>query len=167
MSVKALPFLFAMVCAGGCGGGGPVNFSVDGERPLSSLTDAEIDKTCYELKLGMSTYFSADEICTMAGLAMRELSKKDASYCEQFREACLAYPIDYYDSMSCDLKDEDLSSCSATVAELEACANDQLKASKSMAAGLTCSSSLQSYENVAPPASCQALQATCPGVSVF
>ena len=98
--------------------------------------------------------------------------------CSQTRDACIASPPDDDDSPddmdSCDLNDADAQSCTATVAEIEACTKAQIAEFKSQIQGVSCDTLTISDENddgddgddgePALPPACQTVEQKCPSL---
>jgi len=149
-----------------CGDGNAINFSVDGARTLSSLDPSELDAICRDMSQ-VVTYFSQGDICLVSGLAMRDLvGKGDPAYCKSFYNQCMSQPLPPLE-YDCDMKgSEGLPGCQATVQELEDCANDRVRALRSALPSLTCSTVKDSWIHLDNPASCQAIEARCPGIDL-
>jgi hypothetical protein len=148
------------------------------DKQLTALTDAEKASVCQKL----SAYFSSPAVsksfeeflcrAESAAFALFSNPQTDAALqaaCKPLYDQCIAAPV--MTSESCDVQQVS-STCTATVAEYDACMNDFAKGLDQVLAAipscdkLTLASASQSPSGPSTPASCQTLQAKCPDVSV-
>ena len=164
--------------SGAPGSAGGLSTNVPGDTPLNELSDSELEQLCKDFTAsygpGSALETSSKEFsCRFSGLLTGALSgaKTDAELrtaCKATYDACLKAPNEAADPETCDKPD---SSCTATVAEVKACAQDSVAALDELKDAIpTCAeATLESLQNLdipteedASPASCTALQAKCP-----
>ena len=176
---------------GASGEGGNDNNGAQGSNVSTGLPETKSlgDLTAEEAVQGCETLFSqAAEVfnqetvlnfyCTTLSLQFAQ----DAAGCNSSVEECLMQPdtadsaaalgLDFSNS-DCETSAEDLADCTATVGELEQCFNDMLAPLADAIAVFSCDlagdmEALQAasagLEGGGAPASCTALETTCPSV---
>lgn len=156
------------------GGGG----DVADDTQAQDLTTEQREALCMEYEEYFTSQLSEQEIksfaCTFAGFFTAAFSGDgenfDVQICEQVRSECLTQPLeeDGADTGEGDCAVEDFNDCTATVAEMEACAQEQVQQFKDLAASFRSCSSIDPNTEVSlggegelGPA-CQVLQDKCP-----
>jgi hypothetical protein len=170
-SKNLLPLSLLLICfLAACGEGLPeASFPVEQTRPLSDLTSEERGLICEEIRQVYATAITKSEVCTLAGLAIKTDEGSGEQQCSQVYKLCLDQEVTIpAPDWECGvLSTEQTRSCTATVSELEACVNDELRLMKQVLSGLSCSSSLESLEDrLREPPSCQRLESQCPTLSI-
>lgn len=158
--------------------GGAFTSTLPGDKPLNSLTDAEFAGLCQEFDADFgpdtaSGKAAVEADCRLAGLFFAALSggQTDAAVqaaCKSGYDECIAAPTQS-DPAQCTKPG---ASCTATVAEAEACFNDSIAAFATLrdalpmcsaltVASLSDGSSSPTSSEMTPP-SCVTYQAKCP-----
>lgn len=156
--------------------GGGLDTGLPGDKPLSSLTDDELAALCDKFDDFYSTGKVADALqdfnCGFAGLFAAAFSGADSdaavrAACKATYDECAAAPSET--TSTCN---EPSGTCTATVAELEACANDSGKALEQVASAFPSCAELtltdlmgmgDDTEMLENPVSCAILETKCPG----
>jgi hypothetical protein len=162
----------ALLALSSCGDSRTVDFPVDDGKTMDTLTPAEAQAMCASLV--SYTDESVKVACLAQGLGARFEMMGSQEACEAAVASCEA---ELQAQMpTCELAQGlRLENCSATVGEYEMCINDSLAMMDELKSKLSCSASLEELTkfyleyletNSAPqlPASCQTLQAKCPGL---
>jgi hypothetical protein len=157
------------------GSPGDLDTGLPADKPLSDLTDAEITGLCSKF----DEFFSSGSVgmnleefsCRFSGLFAAALggAETDAAAraaCKTAYDACVAAPAE-----TTEMCGRPTGTCTATVAELEACANDsakavdQLTASFPTCAELTLADLTGGGGDAEPqdPVSCTMFEMKCPG----
>lgn len=159
MNRKRIWIVAPALLVAACGDGVPqASFPVQSSKTIESLTPTDLVAICGEMKRVMRAAVTKDELCVMAGGLSAALSFGKET-CQDAYSACMQRPDEQlWAGYSCGLKIE---GCSATVQEFETCFNDSLVVLKDFVSDLSCSSTKKAP---ADPASCQALEAKCPGL---
>jgi hypothetical protein len=166
--------LFAMILAG-CGGGGgtgTLSTSVPGDRPLNGLTSSEIATLCADLANYSSNSALKRDNCHLSGFVTASLASSMSTAtdvelqvaCSQISTSCLTT------TPNCPIPAP--ADCTATVADLIACANDSAAQTHMLASQVPACSGISraAIKNaissvgsvlVGQPASCQAYAAKC------
>lgn len=156
----------------GCGGG--INSGVDGSKKGSELTDDEAEKVCVATIEYSADAVSAADSCKIFGLLaykFAEAANQNAlEACEAARDECLdeaEKAPEEPDTRACGLVDADvLSSCDATVAEVEGCLSALIDRSASALKKIPDCAGLEGYEledeDEDLPKSCEVVQKECP-----
>lgn len=139
---------------GGDGGGG----SVDSGKQLSELSGDEANALCSSIEAGVDLDAAQRLSCAFAAA----FSSMDEASCQTAFDACLAEPFEAEES-DCPVENEIDDSCTATVAELEACVDEVNAALKSVADGFSCAEELD-LTALEPGEACTAFDEKCPGV---
>lgn len=150
--------------------GGSFVSSVSGSKVLSSLTDAEIQTWCADISKSDALKPVTDFSCRVAGLLAALFTQTDPdaqAACQSAYTSCVTDPT----SSQCSHKPS--ASCQATVAEYDACLNDEVAVVKTLAAQIPmCSTLTQAALQMGgdpgdqtPPASCQIISEKCPEVA--
>lgn len=169
------PFAMGLVLTG-CGGdgGGGLDTGIEGDRQLDDLSDEEAQQACRELESYLLTSIDPDEIqratCTATGIASE--NTVPGTTCEAVVDDCTAEPADPLDlDFDCDSATADpLSTCQATVAELEACITEMTGNLDATFSELTCdiaddpdwSTQLEEITADLQSPSCEQLEDDCP-----
>ncbi|MEI9942570.1 MAG: hypothetical protein WDO69_35600 [Pseudomonadota bacterium] len=175
-----LSLAMCVACGGSSdgGNGAPANSSgnyssgVSGDKQLGALTDQEFQGVCKNL----SDYFSSGAVgkgfeeftCRFEGLLAGVAAQTDAELqaaCKATYDQCVAAPTTTTET--CTKPD---ASCTATVAEYDACVNDSAKALTTLANSIPSCDKLTMAslgmiavdDSTATPASCTTLQTKCP-----
>jgi hypothetical protein len=153
-------------------GAGDYSSGVSGDKQLGSLSDSEFQGLCKKLSDHFSTGSvgkSVEEFtCRLAGLFAGATAETDAALkaaCKSAYDQCLAAP-----HMTDETCTKPAATCTATVAEYDACVSDSAKALVALGnelpacAELTLSSleMIDLGEETASPASCKVLETKCP-----
>lgn len=164
----------AGVTGGMSGSTGGLDTGLPGDKPISSLTDAEIARLCGQFDQFASGSVAKDgkELeCRLtasfsAAFEGADTDAKAQAACKAAYDQCQAEPAEAPEECS-----KPTGMCTATVAEIEACAGDSAKAlhqglsTVPSCAELTLASAEIDLEKLsAPPASCAIVQAKCPDV---
>lgn len=159
--------------SGGAGGqGGPLlRTTVPGDRIADQLTPTELTQVCKDLSVGLEAFEKMLEpkFCNLAGIIAYSVGDRSQATCEEAVKSCLAAPKEPSEE-SC----EALTGCKATLAEVLACSNDQITATNAFFDKLPTCSQLTVGGGDAPgdgegppvPASCKAIEAKCPSITV-
>ncbi len=144
----------------------PFESSVAAETQVSTLDTAGSESLCNEAEAYWNANVDESALvrmnCTLTALIFGGLGGgAEGASCQDIVNACIAEGSAEPESFSCD---EFIgTTCEATVAEVSSCLEAQVNALNSLAASLSCSSSLQSLGNVgAVPSGCRALEEKCP-----
>jgi hypothetical protein len=173
-SVVVPGVFFAMILAG-CGGGGSTgtfSTSVPGDRPLNGLSSSEIATLCADLANYSSNSTLKRDNCRLTGFLTASLASSmstatDAELqaaCSQISTSCLTT------TPNCPVPAP--ADCTATVAELTACASDSAAQTHLLASQVPACTGINrtAIKNatssvgsalVGQPASCQAYEAKC------
>ena len=164
----------------GCGSGGSsptAVTTVDGTKPLNTLTAAETTQLCNDIDAYMGKGVSKANLCKMAAVMDAAFGgpTSDAAAqaaCTSVYNQCMAAPA----SSSTQTCDPIPATCTATVAQFSACATDSLVALNQVLGAIpSCnaitlaelsSSSGTTTDTTTTPASCQAFETACPTYSV-
>lgn len=142
------------------GGGSGFKTSVDSSKRVDMLSASEKQTLCQEFsKWGESTLKSLKpKICRLV-----VLFTPDQKSCEAAVKECIEAPIDPSDDDSCDAPNN----CSASVAEVQRCLNDQSKLLSDYFGSFPACSQAGPNVMLPPdptePASCTAIASKCPG----
>lgn len=166
--------LLALACTflacGGDSGPDSVDSGLPAERKGSELSDTEADQICKARAEYGATLIDEDEAkrvaCVFSGLLF---SEGNAETCQMFVDMCVNEEFEEGEGGEggeCYL-DFELSTCDATVSEIEACLTEKDRDAAAAAKSLTCSSAFggEGMEPQAGPA-CSAAQVKCPGIFV-
>lgn len=158
------------------GPGGDFDSGLPTDKPIASLTDAELGGLCDKFDDFYATGKVADDLqdfsCRFSGLlaaafANAETDAAARTACKTAYDACAAAPGET--TSTCG---KPTGTCTATVAEVEACANDSAKALAQLVSAfpscveLTLADLMDSGEEPTTPedpASCTTLEMKCPG----
>lgn len=185
---RAAP-LVSFLLAAGCGGGGEsIDTGLNGSLSLSELSSAQVESACTEIGQQSTNIvvnaFDKDLACRLAGLGgdTREECNEIVSLCKknisQSDIDALLEEEDFVegDDLACDASDlGDLSGCSATVSDFEACYNSLIKLVLDAFNGFSCDdigSDEESFDafvdalDVEGTAECTALESACAGSSI-
>lgn len=168
------------VATGGTGGsatGGSVDFTttVAGTKTIDKLTPAEAAQLCkdFEAASAKQTASLAPGVCKLAGLFSTLEDNSTQATCEAAVQSCLA---EFNKPDTTEQMCEPITGCTASVAEVTKCLNDQYAAARAFFDALpTCEQNAKgSTEPMgngtgmgAPmqPASCKAIETTCPMIA--
>ena len=167
-------------CDSSDGGSSEIDLGSD-DKVASSLTEAEATSACEKAQKKMAGTGDGEAqkhmICVTMGLMVKSFGGDDAACQTNYDECMKAEPQEPTDEDEtqdgCEDAYADLQECDATLGEIEACFNDMLAAQDAAYDALldvTCSSTaeeleaLQGEDGFEEPASCVALEKTCPGV---
>lgn len=157
---------FAMAvaaCGGDDGGGSGFSTGVSGSKKLDQLSASETQQLCSDLEeWGQEVVENGrPKLCRIAGIFA-----EDEAQCEMLVQECINEPDEPTPGM-CEAPDN----CSATVAEVQKCLDDavvefnklldQFPTCKQIASGMASVPVSQPQQ----PASCKAIESTCPDVS--
>lgn len=146
--------------------------SFDPDRLVSELSDDDVLALCDELDAWANELYAAigGDVCEFAGLFAAALLPGDpVANCEAQAAMCRTSPTE--STTTCNLAET--ASCTATVAEIEACLDAAREAFVTAFGALDCS--LAADPNALPaggpappvtPDACTVLAETCPGVSI-
>ena len=173
-SLIVLTFLSLAACdddGGGGGGGGPLESGVEGDKGLSSLSDAEVNTLCESFaSYGQALLgsISKEDICIFVAAALMQ----DSTSCEAVVPQCVADPevsdpSDEESPACTEGAKADFMNCTATVDELEGCMEAYMNKLRSDVGGATCASagqgaSLDLSPNALP--ACASVVEKCPGL---
>jgi hypothetical protein len=160
----------------GTGSSGDLNTGLPDDKPISSLTDAEVADLCSKIDAFYSEGKVADSLedfsCRFAGMFAAAFSSPETdaaarAACQPAYDDCLAAPSE----VTTEKCMKPTGTCTATVGEVEACANDSAKALEQLASAFpSCAeltlADLMSTEGEDPapadPASCTTVEMKCP-----
>ncbi len=161
------PAALALVACGddGAAPAPPFEASVAAETQISTLDAATSQSLCSEAEAYWNANTSESALirmnCTLTALIFGGLGEGEGASCQDIVNACVAEGSVEPENFTCDEFID--TTCQATVAEVSACLEAQVNALNSLAASISCSSSLQSLGNVGElPSGCRALQTKCP-----
>jgi hypothetical protein len=153
-----------------------VGDDVSDDTQIQDLSTDERQALCTHYAEYYGSQLSEQEVkdfaCTFAGFFTAAFSSEEGQFdtqvCEQVRSQCLTEPLEEEpDSGEGDCAPEDFEGCEATLAEVEACAQEQVQQFKDLAATFSSCSSIDpnaevtlGEEDLGP--ACQALQDKCP-----
>ena len=158
----------------GMGSGGDFDTGLPADKPISTLTDAEITGLCSKFddfySKGAVATGLKDFSCTFSGIFAALLGGADTdaaaqAACKTAYDACIAAPSETTSSCS-----KPSATCTATVGEVEACTNDSAKYVAQLGdllpscAELTLADLMDMGADMTPaePASCTTLEMKCP-----
>jgi hypothetical protein len=160
----------------GTGSSGDLNTGLPDDKPISSLTDAEITDLCGKIDAFYSEGKVADSLedlsCRFAGMFAAAFSAPETdaaarAACQAAYDDCVAAPAEVTEKCT-----KPTGMCTATVGEIEACANDSAKALDQLASTFpSCAElTLADLEGTdggdpmtpADPASCTTVEMKCP-----
>ncbi|MBR56674.1 MAG: hypothetical protein CMH54_01305 [Myxococcales bacterium] len=172
--IALIPFLFVACGGGGGGGANAIDLPGDDSRLVSDLTPEEATALCAQaIEAGQSIMGNGGFMCVAQGLGMEQAGFGD---CEEMAAECLAESENNSASISeeCAGAFDDLVDCTATVAELEDCLNEQngiLADAIGPYSDISCDSDpaiLQELESMGEPeepACMGEIEAKCPGLT--
>ena len=157
-----------------CGGdsGGPVDSGLPAEKTGKELTPAEEETLCVENAEHLARQNSEAEVknfaCVTAGLIFAAAAGNTPAECEAFAEMCR-------DGAGEEGGEEggaqmcmfafDMSTCDATVADIEACLTERNEATGDAIREATCNvAGMMPADPVVGPA-CSKIQTACPGIA--
>jgi hypothetical protein len=151
-----------------CGGRPTINFPVDDNRPVSSLTPAELQSMCNTMASSVGDALRMS--CMMKGVMAKFEANGTTQTCQTSYDTCMAKYQGITANCTLTSTSDVLKDCTATVGEYEACVNDGLALLDTLNHRLSCSMSLGDLQNLAVemqsaqqgPPSCQALAKKCP-----
>lgn len=161
--------LFLVAACGDDNGGGtttvtPFESTATDDEAVDSLSADEQTAFCNELKAYADANLSVTEMKKLACYSFSiAFSGGDRAACQESAQACMDDPesIDVSSDASCE--GNQITDCSATVAELESCYTAQVQRAKSVVSSLSCSSSPESLSSLSePPAACNTVKEKCP-----
>lgn len=146
-----------------------VKSGVPPEKTVNSLSEAEAKQISASFAQGIQAAGLIDGMCTISGIIGEAFGAAagQAVTCEQVAADCKAAPTEATES-TIDVQDDpaQLTQCTVTVGELEACMNAMLTQYKQSFAGLTCDTDLQvateSASGGTSVAACEKVNTTCP-----
>jgi hypothetical protein len=164
--MRSIALALLVIGLGACGSR-RVNFPVDDNKVLSTVSSAELQEMCNSV-----ISYSKDALnlaCLSKGISAKFKQGGSEQSCQTTVSACQAEMQSK--PLSCTLMDpKQLEGCTATVGEYEICINDSLEMISRMEGRLSCSISqsdlmslaaeMQSYQSMPP--SCQTLSKKCP-----
>ena len=165
--------LFAGVVLG-CGGG---HSAVDSQYPataqLASLSVAQREELCREYRRELSSAGAFDDLCQILVYALNLVGEGTAQQCRDGVSSCMADSFDPDDPV-CDFVSADVSSCSVTVGEIDACYQDLIPYLSETAAKYSCDlvgttgaptpSAAESGSSTPAIASCESAKKKCPAL---
>jgi len=177
--VLAIGAGFVASCGSGGSGSSPTAVTtVDGTKPLNTLTAAETTQLCNDTGAYMERVVSKANTCKMAATMAAAFASptSDAAAqaaCTPVYNQCMAGPASST-TQTCDPIPAD---CTATVAQYSACVTDSLVALNQLLgaipscnaitlAELSDSSTGGTTTDTTTPASCQAIESACPSFLV-
>lgn len=142
------------------------------DKQGTELTPAEQAQLCeardeYAASL-ISPSEAATQACTLTGILFVVLMGGDQAACETIRDGCLDEPSETTGGGTCDLG-VDWTTCMATVAELEACYEENADALAAATRSLSCAK-VEEYKTNPPTTesqngpACSSAEAKCPTV---
>jgi hypothetical protein len=159
------------------GSPGGLDTGLPADKPISELTDAELAGLCSKFDEFYTTGSVGMDLnefsCRFGGIFAAALAGADTdaeaqAACKSTYDACVAAPTETTEMCS-----KPTGVCTATVAELEACANDSAKAVQQLTSAFPACAELTVADltdlggggDTAPqdPASCTTFQMKCPG----
>ena len=169
---------FVASCGGGGSGSSPTAVTtVDGTKPLNTLTAAETTQLCNDTDAYMERVVSKAGMCKMAATMAAAFASptSDATAqaaCTPIYNQCMAGPA----SSTTQTCDPILANCTATVAQYSACATDSLVALNQVLGAIPSCNAITLAElsstggtttaTTTTSASCQAFESACPGFLV-
>lgn len=160
-----------LFACGGDGGGSSsgVDSGLPAERKGSELSDSEAKQLCEARAAYLSAKISEDDLknfsCVLAGAFV---GGENVDTCQMVYEACLEeepMSADTGETAECALSFE-LSTCNATVAEIEACLTEQDNAYAEAITTATCADVSTDPGSASAGPACSKAQANCPGIFV-
>jgi hypothetical protein len=158
------------------GSPGDLDTGLPADKPISDLTDAEIAGLCSKFDEFYSTGSVAKDLkelsCRFTGIFAAALGGADTdakaqAACKTAYDACVVAPVETTQDCS-----KPTGMCTATVSEVEACANDTAKALQQLASSFPACAELTLADlmdlggggDMAPqePASCATVEMKCP-----
>lgn len=148
----------------------PIVTSLKPEQRLSDLNDADYAKWCkdvtdYSTKTIDGPTFTRFSCALMSSLEALDASGKvDVAKCQASYDKCVKTPVPSA-PMNCADRRADAKKCPATVAQVDACLQEQAQQVLTVAGwgALTCDASKVSVDSKAATAKCTALPAGCEG----
>lgn len=142
-AMMTLAFLFAGVA---CGSDAEplVDSGIDDDTELRDLTDEQVEEINDAYADAITSPALIEPLCALRSALASEVS--DAEPCEDAAEECIEErrEVTLSDDMTLENPLQgDLSGCTATVADLEACFNEGLDATVAAVSDVTCDSSTQ------------------------
>lgn len=159
-----------LLACGGDSGPGPVDSGLPDERKGSELSDAEAKQLCEARADHAAALISEDDAkhqaCTFGGLVVAGGSVET---CKTFYDMCIKmdFEEDPEPAGECMLGFE-LSTCEATIAEIEACFTEEDDANAAAFKSISCNDAATTGDPNPPQAgpACSTAQAKCPGIFV-
>ena len=140
---------------GACGGDG--GSSVDGSKKLTDLTAEDQKKLCEEGRDDAQSHADALKKVSCYFAASIQGTCDEAT-----AQSCINAP-DQPDQETCNQTQTFTSACTATVADIQACIDEQYAAFETAASGLTCANAETKLSGAfAGGPKCQAAQQKCP-----
>lgn len=159
-------------------GGGEVSSGVDGDKKGSELSTDEVKKVCEAIIEYQNKTIEKKDICKVYGLTAAQtaynLNSNDESIqkaCRDAVESCESDDVESEDAQRVCSSPGDLSQCTATVEEIETCANERVDATVESYRDLpSCASFTRLYfeqdpddneEETVSSAACRSVQSKC------
>jgi len=135
------------------------------DKVVNTLTSAEAIQVCEEIMgyLGTALMGSA---CLSEAID----GTTTPADCQTAYAACQNSDAGVGGEVSCSLAAAGTANCTATVGEVSKCVSDEASATNAAASSLSCNMAGQTTTGgmtVDPPASCQALQTSCPAIAAL
>lgn len=150
-----VPLLALGLTLGACKEEAPtLDSGIDGSKQGDQLTPDEQTRLCEASQAYRAQLMSEDELrnasCTLVGITAALLAGGSADACELFRKDCVANPPEEMpgEPTMCSLG-VDWSNCKATVAEIEACYEENGESYAAVMRSLSCAK-IAEYESTPP-----------------
>lgn len=151
---------------------GTVNSGLAEDRMVSSLSAVETKQVSASFNKAIEESGLIDGLCTLSGVVAMQAaaaSGQSATSCEQVVAECKSAPSGATQSgVAVNDEPSQLTQCSVTVGELEACLTAQVKALKQAFSNVTCDSEIQMVTEAISSGltvtQCQVVQTSCPQV---
>ncbi len=140
------------------------------DTPVDELEESDTEALCAQLEDAGETLeqeLGEDGLKRLTCTAFAVLlgGGGNEAACEAAVEECMASEEGFEPDEEEEFECSEVEDCSATVAEMEACINDSINATRALVNGLTCANALERLQGAEEaPASCQAIEDKCPGI---
>ncbi len=162
--------LACFVAACGGDGGGPVDSGLPADKTGAELSSDEAETLCNAAAENLASQVTEAEqtnaFCVGIGLAFAAQAGGTAAECEQLAKMCRDNPEENGQQPGdmCTLGFE-LSTCTATVADLEACLTERNEASAEAIRGISCDDIADEPATPAAGPACTKIKTSCPGAA--
>jgi hypothetical protein len=166
---RLLSLLACSLLACGGGGGGGVDSGLPADRKGSELSAADetalCDASADHLASLVSEADAENFACVLAGIAVASMGNGSVETCQMTYDLCIDQePMDDPAPTTCALGFE-LSTCNATVADIEACLTEKNEATDRSFSAASCNDiTAEPAEPTVGPA-CMKARADCPGIA--